>query len=348
MCYESLLGLLGCDRPEPTTGLYIDDLGINQTLLGQLITDQYVSGVELFEAKRAFAWRKMSTDVLSKLNPMMKADTVIESKRIGQVLTNAANVDTAVGAGKFTGIRVTIDPNTESYLNLYISNFKIDIYTMETPVEIFVYDMSTLKLIDSFMYQSEAIEQFIGKTFKANRRKLDLAFVYESLYDTTKMVAKKGHCTSCSGHIRAAHICPFVDAVGIELTTDGTTVLSSKAKKYTQGMSLVYNVNCDREAWLCSIGGLMAMPLAYATAVEIYNYGLSVSPNQRVNTTVSVNIGSKPFATADANDGMIAGRDIAQTRYNEELALMIQNIRLPEDNACFDCRRNMKYVTALP
>ena len=74
MCYESLLGLQGCDRPEPTTGLYIDDLGINQTLLGQLITDQYNSGVELFEAKRAFAWRKMSSDILSRLNPMMKAD----------------------------------------------------------------------------------------------------------------------------------------------------------------------------------------------------------------------------------------------------------------------------------
>ena len=345
MCYESLLGLQGCDRPEPTTGLYIDDLGINQTLLGQLITNQYNTGVELFEAKRAFAWRKMSTDILSRLNPMMKADTVVEGKRIGQVVTNAANIDTLVGAGKYTGIRVTIDPNTESFLNFYLSNFKIDIYTMAVPVEIFVYDMTTLKLIDSFFYQSEAVEQFIGRTFKANRRKMDLAFVYESLYDTTKMVAKKGHCFNCSGQVRAAHICPFVDAVGIELTVSGDDVISSKAKKYTQGMSLVYNVNCDREAWLCSIGGLMAMPLAYATAVEIYNYGLTISPNQRVNTTVSVNTG---FATSDPNDGMIAGRDIAAARYSEELTAMLQNMRLPSDNTCFDCRKNMKYVTALP
>jgi hypothetical protein len=141
------------------------------------------------------------------------------------------------------------------------------------------------------------------------------------------------------------HVCPFVDAIGIELTVSGTDVVSSKSKKYTQGMSLVYNVNCDREAWLCSIGGLMAMPLAYATAVEIYNYGLTISPNQRVNTVVSVNTG---FATTDPNDGMIAGRDIAATRYSEELTAMLQNMRLPDDSTCFDCRRNMKYVTALP
>jgi hypothetical protein len=276
---------------------------------------------------------------------MMKADTVVESKRIGQVVTNSSNVDLALGAGKYAGIRVTIDPNTASFLNFYLSNFQIDIYTMATPVEIFVYDMATLKLIDSFFYQSEAVEEFIGKTFRANRRKMDLAFVYESLYDTTRMVPKRGSCTDCGGNLRAVHVCPFVDAIGIELTTDGFNVLSSKSKKYTQGMSMVYNVNCDREAWLCSIAGLMAMPLAYATAVEIYNYGLTISPNQRVNTTVSVNTG---FATSDPNDGMIAGRDIAATRYSEELTAMLQNMRMPDDNTCFDCRRNMKYVTALP
>ena len=92
MCFEKLIGLKGCSGQEPTTGLYIDDLGINTTLLGQLITDQYVSGVELFEGKRAFAWRKLSSDILTRLQATMKADTIIENKRIGQVLTNASNV----------------------------------------------------------------------------------------------------------------------------------------------------------------------------------------------------------------------------------------------------------------
>ena len=81
----------------------------------------------------------------------------------------------------------------------------------------------------------------------------------------------------------------------------------------------------------------MAMPLAYATAVEIYDYSLNISPTIRVNTPVSV-----------AKEGIIDARDMAATRYNEELAAMLQNMRLPDDNTCFDCRCNMKYVTALP
>jgi hypothetical protein len=208
--------------------------------------------------------------------------------------------------------------------------------------------MSTLKLIETFTYATGSLDQFLGKTFASARRKLDIAIVYESTFDSAKMVTKKGHCFDCGGGVREAHICPFVDAIGIDLTTNGTDVLSSITSKYTAGMSINYNVNCDRQGWLCSIGGLMALPLAYATAVEIYNYALTASPNQRVNTTVSVNRGQKPFATADAVEGIVAARDIAATRYNEELGAMLQNMRMPDDSHCWDCRRNMKYVTALP
>jgi hypothetical protein len=90
---------------------------------------------------------------------------------------------------------------------------------------------------------------------------------------------------------------------------------------------------------------MMALPLAYATAVEIYNYALTISPNQRVNTAVVVNRGQNK---AELMEGIMAARDIAATRYGEELGAILQNMRLPDDNHCWDCKRNMKYVTALP
>ncbi len=345
MCFDKLLGLHECSLPEPTTGLYIDSLGINTTLLGQLITDQYNNGVELFEDKRAFAWRKLSGDVLTRLSPAMKSDTVIENKRIGQVLTDYSNIQTALGAGRYGGIRLTINPNNLSYLQLYVSDILIGLNSTNTNIPVYVFDMTTLTVAYSFTYGTGGIEQFIGKEFAAGRRKLDLAIVYEMTQNTPKFIPKKGSCYDCGGKVREAHICPFVDAIGIELTTDGTNVLSSANQKYTSGMSLNYNVNCDRSAWLCSIGGLMAMPLAYATAVEIYNYALTVSPNQRVNTTVSLN---KGFIKPDAMEGIVAARDIAAEQYNLELKAMLENMRLPDDNHCFDCRKNIKYVTALP
>ena len=278
----------------------------------------------------------------------MKADTVIEGKRVGQLVSNYSNVQTAAGAGRYTGIRLKIDPQSLSFLNFYLADINLAVDAANVNVPILIFDMSTLKLIETFTYATGGLDQFLGKTFASARRKLDIAIVYESTFDSAKMVTKKGHCFDCGGGVREAHICPFVDAIGIDLTTNGTDVLSSITSKYTAGMSINYNVNCDRQGWLCSIGGLMALPLAYATAVEIYNYALTASPNQRVNTTVTVNRGQKPFATADAVEGIVAARDIAATRYNDELGAMLQNMRMPDDSHCWDCRRNMKYVTALP
>lgn len=345
MCIESLLGLRGCESAEPSTGLYIDDLGINQTLLGQLITDQYRNGVELFEDKRAFAWRKLSSDVFTRLTPMMKSDTIIESKRVGQVVSNYANVQTALGLGNYGGIRLKIDPNTVSYLNFYLADINLAIDSANVNVPVLIFDMTTGKLLETISYAEGSLDQYIGKTFTSAKRKLDIAIVYQSSMNSAKFTPKKGTCTSCGGGPREAHICPFVDAIGIELTTDGTNVLTSKSSKYTTGMSITYNVNCDRQGWMCSIGGSMALSLAYATAVEIYNYALTVSPNQRVNTAVVVNRGSNK---SELTEGIMAARDIAQTRYNEELGATLQNMRLPDDNHCWDCRKNMKYVTALP
>jgi len=325
--------------------LYIDDLGINQTFLGQLITDQYRNGVEMFEDKRAFAWRKLSSDVLTRLSPMMKSDTVIESKRVGQVVTNYSNVQTALGAGNYAGIRLKIDPNTIAYLNFYLADINLAIASTNTNVPVLIFDMTTGLLIETLTYAEGGLDEYIGKTFTSAKRKLDIAIVYEMTMNAAKFTPKKGTCTSCGGAPKEAHMCPFVDAIGIELTTDGTQVLTHDKSKYTAGMSLTYNVNCDRQGWLCSIGGTMALSLAYATAVEVYNYALTVSPNQRVNTAIVANRGS---VKAELTEGIMAARDIAATRYNEELGAMLQNMRLPDDTHCWDCRKNMKYVTALP
>jgi len=337
MCYESLLGLRDCTLTDPITGLYIDTLGITSQLLDQFHTGQYQTGVELLQDKRSLAWRKVSSDFISRLSPMMKADTIIDSMRIGQVLTNSSNTDTALGAGNYGGIRVKIDPNSSSFLTFNLSDFSIAIPATSVDTEVLVFDMTTGLKIDSFIYSVGSVDQYINKNFKAKRRKADLAFVYESLVDTYRFTVKKGSCTDCGGNIKDAHICPFVDASGIQLTTDATTILTSSSAKYTQGMSLVYNVNCDRDSWLCSIGSLLSLALAYGTAVEIYDYALTISPTKRVNTAVTVTI-----------DQLTQARSIAADKYNIELQSVLQNMRLPNDVHCFDCQRNIKYVTALP
>jgi len=339
MCESSLLGLRGCNDIEPVTGLYIDDLGVTDSFLSQLITDQYNKPSELFSDKRAMAWRRISTDILSRLNPFMKADTVVDSRRIGQIMSNATSIDAALGAGVYAGIRIYLDPQTTSFLKMFISDFSIAFTTTVTNKTIYIIDLSTRKVIDSFVYADGSIEQYIGKHLFSKRKKMDIAIVYESTEDVIRYTPKYGSCTDCGGNIREAHICQFVDSIGVQLSLDTDTGVASSIvnKARTAGMSIIYSVECDRSAFVCSIGSTLSMALAYATAVEVYDYALTQSAHIRVNTTVTVN-----------NESLVSARDIAASRYNEELEMVMRNMRLPSDRYCFSCNENMKYVTSLP
>jgi hypothetical protein len=346
MCESTLLGLKGCNATEPTTGLYLDDLGISQSLLGQFITDQYQNGVELFEAKRSFAWKQLQSKMMTAIATHIKPNTIIEGKRVGQFNSNPAVAVTAKGAGQWVGIRLKITPQSTSFLELYLDN--IIIHGTASNIGVKVFDLYTKKLIDTFTVLSGGAEQFVQKNFKSARRATEIAIVYESTFDTLRMIPKQGSCLDCGGNPKYSHMCPFVDALGVVLTISADTVQTITSTPYTWGMSLNYNVNCDRNAWLCSIGASLSMSLAYLTAVEIYNYALTVSPSQRSNTAISINRGEKPFATANAVEGIVAARDIAAERFGEEFNAVLQHIQLPSDTYCFDCRRTSKYVTALP
>lgn len=350
MCESSLLGLRGCTDTQPVTGLYIDDLGVTESFLSQVITDQYNEPKDLFEDKRKMAWRRISTDILGRINPFMKADTVVDSRRIGQIVTNATSTDAAAGSGVYVGIRVYLDPQTTSFLKMFISDFSIAFTSDVTDKTIYIIDLNTRKVLESFVYTQGATEQYIGKYLYSKRKKMDIAIVYESTEEVIRYTPKYGSCTDCGGRIREAHICQFVDSIGVQLSLDTESGVATDVvnKPRTAGMSIVYSVECDREAYICSIGSTLSMALAYATAVEIYDYALTVSPTQRYNTAVIVNRGEKPFANAPANEGLIAARDIAASRYNEEVDIIMRNMRLPSDRHCFRCNENMRYVTALP
>lgn len=346
MCESKLLGLKGCNATPPATGLYIDDLGISQSLLGQFITDSYQNGVELFEAKRSLAWKSLQSKMMNAMASHLKANTLIEGRRVGIINTQPATAQTALGAGNWVGVLLKVNPNRDSFLQLSLTQLLIYGASQDTPIKIF--DTTTRKQIGSLKLADGDIDETIYQVLKAARRTAEIAIVYQSTFDTFKTIPKYGSCLDCGGNPKYSHMCPHVDALGVKLTISGDTIQTQSSTPYTWGMSLLYSLSCDREAWLCSIGANLSMALAYATAVEIYDYALTQSPSQRVNTAVTINRGQKPFATANAVEGIVAARDIAAQRFNEELNAVLQNMKLPMDSACFECRRGTMLVTAIP
>ena len=337
MCESTLLGLRYCAEPAPITGVYIDDIGITESLIGQFITDQHNTSQGLFAMARSNAWRKIQAQIMGYMQPYMKADSLQEGRRVGQLTTNASNTQAPVGAGKYVGIRLKIDPQTTTFLKTFISDLTLFIDSSNTNVPVLVFDIQKQKLIETITYAEGSTEQYIARTYLSKRQKQDIAIVYESTMAAARTLPKYGSCTDCGGHVKFVNICPFVQATGVQLDWNGTVLSNVTNKSNTGGVTLNYNVSCDRDSWLCSIGNMMVMPLAYATAVELYDYALTISPEQRVNTAITLNA-----------EQMVQARDISATKYNEQMTAVLKQMRVPDDRYCFYCSNNHKYVTMLP
>jgi hypothetical protein len=86
MCESKLVGLKGCSADVPVTNLYIDQLGITEGFLSNLITSQYDTPKELFDDKLGLAWQKIKTQFLASLTEFIAGDTVIDNRKVGQRL----------------------------------------------------------------------------------------------------------------------------------------------------------------------------------------------------------------------------------------------------------------------
>jgi hypothetical protein len=337
MCESKLVGLKGCSADVPVTNLYIDQLGITEGFLSNLITSQYDTPKELFEDKLGLAWQKIKTQFLASLTEFIACDTVIDNRKVGQIAKDYTLQNPALTGGKYGGIRLIIQPQTTSFLKVIISNILLYIEATNTNVPVLLFDLQTGKLIDTITYATGGVEQYISQAFKSGRSKVDIALVYQVTMSQTKTVPKYGSCTDCSGRVKDVAICPFVNAIGVEFNYSAGVISNIANKGNTYGMSINYAVECDRDAYLCSVGATMSLALLYATAVEIYDYALTVSPNERVNTTVSLN-----------TEQLAQARDIYAAKYNDEMNITLKSFRVPSDRHCFKCRPNQRYVTVLP
>jgi len=336
MCEQSLVGLAGCDVTPPKTGIYIDQTGITEGFISQLITGQYNTSYELFADKLSLAWKRIKTESISAMQPFIKADTITEGKRVGQVLTNGTNRTAALGAGTYVGVRLKID-NLESFIKLLVTDLQIYIDSANTNVPVLVIDLITNEVLATLTYTEGGAIDYISQEYSANRRKLDIAIVYESTVDAIKTVPRSGSCTDCGGNIKYLHFCPFVDGIGVKLDYDGSNISNVTNISNTGGVTINYGVECDRDAYMCSIGAFMATSLMYATAVEIYDYALTMSPTERVNTTVTWSV-----------DEIREARNLLARKYLDELNITMKGLRLPNDRYCFRCKDNYRFVTMLP
>lgn len=330
-CFTSLIGCRGLTTSSSSSQLFVDSVGINRALLED-INYTHADLVDLFNDKLDFASTQVAAHVKRIKAKELRTVDMIESTRVGFFANNRATVSARSGFDAGAVIEVRED---RDYVKIYVSSISLFVdYTGDVTVT--VYDLQTGQSLDTITVSATAGQPAyvnVDKTYRANKRWLSLAFVYDSSFDSYKTnVLNTGACASCGGYrkrngrftwVRGARFADGSDKVISNITEQGDTA----------GMSIAYQVHCDYDEWMCRSRNLLSLALLYKTGYEIAQYGLE---STRLN-----------HATMENEAILQMIMDKCETMYNEEIMGALSAMEIPPNEYCFQCGQKSKHVTTL-
>ncbi len=342
-CLEDLISIKGpCDEIIPSSGMYIDDVGLSLKNLDEFVTEDFLSSYALFQNKRDFSIRILTNQIHQHLSNRYLANTVLEGQRIGHFRDNLQIVTGTAGTHK--GINFEFQ-NFSSYIDFFVSEISIQI-TNSAAYNIKVYDLIQNKLLDTIPITSvanEIVTVYPHKTYRSNRKKLNIIFVIDAVVDSNTTyvhpdLSGDAGCGSCGPNGGGTFTNSWLWARGISVGAAAQKIKSNLTySSDTGGLSVVYSLNCNHEQWLCSVAQQIAMPLLYKTCAELIGFAMDSADSERVNTFTFAN-----------GDKLQARLDKYEAKYAQSMDNILKSIQLPSDAACFKCNSRNRIKIMIP
>lgn len=335
-CFENLVALRGtCNDAVPTSGLYLNDLGIDLNFVSQVITKDYVDESDFITRKFNFSIQTVANQIHNFLRPKYKANTVIENFRVGHHQDNLVVVP---GTGTFKGIEIDLCQSS-SYLDVLINEIDLQLSYTGT-VNVLIYDLLQDELLDTVeidVVADKVSKVYFNKLYKSDRKRLNLFIGYDTTGINSITTRLKKSCINCSGGYYSEINNQFEKIHAVEITNGDPFIQSSLSKiNETGGLSVVHSLSCNHENWLCSISNTLAFPVLYHTAYLVYDHA-QTAKDQRTNTSVTVNAEMVDERKKHFYD-----------KYAEAMNNLLQNMLPPSDELCFACKNTVRHVVMIP
>lgn len=335
-CFEDIIGLRGsCDTPTSNSGLWLDDIGIDLSELDSIINKSQIDSIDFFEKKRDFAIKQIINLIHTHFSDKYKSNTVLRSGRIG---FGKENQEAVAASATLKGIELELC-NQDSFVDVFVSSVSLQV-NFNGAVSVLVYDLFQNKLLDTIAITAvsgQVVTVYPNKTYKSVRKELDIIFVYDATnFSSVKTTVTTGGCKSCGDGGSMVNLNQYLSTRSISiLAADAKIESNLTAVGDTGGLSLVYSIQCNYDEWLCTISNAVALPILFKTGYEIMDYAYNNS--LRLNTTTTINW-----------ENLLKRRDEYNLRYQDSIQSLLQNIKLPQDEKCFECRQKSKHVIILP
>lgn len=336
-CFDNFIEIDGtCSDVTPTSGLFLKDIGITADFIEQVITRQYSDVTDFANEKIAMARQVVFNRVINHFSPRLKAHTVLDGQRIGHTENDNKTVS---GDGTRKGIEVELC-NHDSFIDFYLSELSLHLKDAGAQT-VEVWDILENRKLDDIVVTAVAgqtVTVYPNKTYKSDRKRLHLAFIYDSTgLDAVKTEVKQGH-RQCCGAGQKVQMDRWITTRGVSVPA-GQDVIKANldGKSETAGMSLVYSLSCNYEDWMCQVRNIIALPILYQAGITIMEHALMVSPNDRVNTTVTIN-----------HDLIQERLDLYNRKFSEAMDNALKHMQPPSDRDCFVCNVQSKNTVILP
>lgn len=336
-CFEDIVELRGsCAEPASASGLWIDDIGIDLAEIDSIINKSQIDSIDFFEKKRDFAIKQIINNIHTHYSDKYKSNTVLRSGRIGY---GKENLEVVAGSATLKGTELELC-NQDSFVDVFISSVSLQVDFVGL-INVFVYDLFQDKLLDTIPITTTVSWQiatvYPNKTYKSVRKALDIILVYDATnINSVKTTVTQGGCKSCGDGGSMVNLNQYLSTRSISILAADSKIESNlTASPDTGGLSIMYAIHCNYEEWICTISNLAALPILFKTGYEIMDFAYNNS--LRLNTTTTINY-----------DSLLKRRDEYNLRFQESIQNLLQNIKLPNDEKCFECRRKSKNVIILP
>jgi len=313
-CFDSVVALKElCTEDTPFSGVYLNDIGITRSFIESIITSDYSGINEFVESKTNHAINVIKNAIHGRYGNKINSSTLIHDHRLGYT---QANMTTQTGSG-WKGIQMTLN-NFSNYINLELSQISLHVTTNGT-INVLVYDLFQNKLLETIPVTAVAgqvVTVFPHKVIQSDGKPLNLFIGYNATgIDSYTTYIRENQCcgiTSCTTS--------FMTSKGVTNTTGTFIDEDMTAIAHTAGFSMVYSLNCDPFSWMCSYARVLALPIAYKIASEMYLHGIQNALNSRSSNNVNLNV-----------DSMKEVQAFHEMQFREQLDAVLHNMSVPAD-----------------
>lgn len=336
-CFDNLISIRGaCTETSATTGMYLDDFGITLSECDSYVTKDYENTEDFVLKKIQSAGKMMAADVQSYFRKKMITTPILDNNKVGYRLQNMAS-DSAVAA-TMKGVQFNVY-SERSFLDLYVDY--IELFTdFSGTIDVKVYDLFQNVLLDTITVTTVANQisrKVVGKKYSTYRHDMNIAFLYDaSTVGSFQTIISSSGCASCRDQSYFYQCNTYTRARSVQVGVATNKIDENMTGvSYSGGMSIGYSLNCNYDLWICSIGGLLTLPFIYKSCERIMF--AAMNEGTRFNTANTINM-----------EQLQKKHEFFNTMYQQEMARILPEIRIPVDNLCFECYDSIRSRVILP